>query len=231
MAAVTIKSPKDGEEFKLNTPITITGTAADGIDSVTLYSPFGGTNYELDRVPVTGGNWTAQIKFNTGGQRKIIADGLDADNRSRDFDPDEVTLLVKTNFIKPVKVGTITGRFGTVRSGGRIHKGVDIAHSKGTPIVAVADGKVTYLGKGCVEGNQSCEGGFGNNIDITHANGLVSLYAHLDTVSVRLGDSVSQGQQIGTMGSTGRSTGPHLHFEIRRGGVPLNPEDFIKPIV
>lgn len=231
MAEVTIKSPKAGDQFGLDTSITVSGTAAGGIDTVVLYSPFGGTNFQLARVPVTGGNWTADVKFNTGGQRKIIADGLDADDRSRDFEPDEVTVVIGTGFIKPVRVGVITGRFGDVRTGGSVHKGVDIANSKGTPIFAVAAGKVTFLQTGCVEGDSRCGGGFGNNIDITHPNGLVSLYAHLNTVSVSNGASVSQGQQIGTMGSTGRSTGPHLHLEIRRGGVPLNPENFINPIV
>jgi len=231
MAAVTITSPSDGEGFSLNTPFTVTGTAASEIDTVILYSPFGGTNFELARVSVTGGNWTAQVRFNTGGQRKIVADGLDADNRSQDFDPDEVAVLIGTGFIKPVKVGVVTGRFGDVRLGGRIHKGVDIANSKGTSVHAIADGVVTFVQTGCVDGNGACGGGFGNNINITHANGLVSLYAHLDTVNVSNGASVTQGQKIGAMGNTGRSTGPHLHFEIRRGGVPLNPENFISPIV
>lgn len=230
MAAVTITSPKDGEEFKSNTPITVTGTAVSEVNTIALYSPFGGTSFLLAKVPVTNGKWTAQVTFNTGGQRRIIADGLDISDHSRDFDPDEVSILIEAGFTKPVKVGIVTSQFGP--RGGRIHKGIDIAHTKGTPVFAVADGKVTYVGRGCVEGDDACEGGFGNNIDITHsALGLVSLYAHLQTVEVDLNQSVSKGQRIGTMGNTGRSTGPHLHFEIRRSGVPLNPEDFIKPIV
>jgi murein DD-endopeptidase MepM/ murein hydrolase activator NlpD len=71
-------------------------------------------------------------------------------------------------------------------------------------------------------------GGYGNHVIIDHGNGFTTLYAHLTSIFVEPGMTVSQGQQIGTMGSTGNSTGPHLHFEVRYGGVPYNPASYLK---
>lgn len=93
---------------------------------------------------------------------------------------------------------------------GRMHQGIDIAGPIGSPILAAAAGTVEFAGW--------TSGGYGNLIEIRHADGSLTRYAHLDRVGVQLGDRVTQGQVIGTMGSTGRSTGPHLHFEVHRVG-------------
>jgi murein DD-endopeptidase MepM/ murein hydrolase activator NlpD len=99
---------------------------------------------------------------------------------------------------------------------GRMHKGIDIANSVGTPIVAVQEGEVTYAGWN--------DGGYGYLVEITHPDGSRSLYAHQSRILVEVGEAVRQGQQIGLMGSTGRSTGPHLHFEIHAPGYgAINP--------
>ncbi len=106
---------------------------------------------------------------------------------------------------------------------GRMHKGIDIAGPVGTPIVAASNGVITYAGWN--------DGGYGNLVEITHPDGSVSLYAHNSTIMVREGQRVRQGEQISTMGSTGNSTGPHLHFEIHSPGqgainpVGLLPQD------
>ena len=100
------------------------------------------------------------------------------------------------------------------------HMAVDIANASAPPVLAADSGTVTYAG--CLNW------GYGCHVIIDHGNGYQSLYAHLSSYSPNVGDSVSQGSQIGVMGSTGRSTGTHLHFEIRSGGQILNPLNFLK---
>lgn len=102
------------------------------------------------------------------------------------------------------------------------HFGVDIANVTGTPIYAAADGRVHSA--------NFSSGGYGNRIRITHKFGYSSVYAHLHSIVVRNGQYVKRGQLIGRMGSTGRSTGPHLHFEVRLDGKPINPLPFISNI-
>ncbi|NDC33823.1 MAG: LysM peptidoglycan-binding domain-containing protein [Synechococcaceae bacterium WB9_2_112] len=103
---------------------------------------------------------------------------------------------------------------------GRMHKGIDIANNVGTPVVAAKDGVVTFSGWH--------SGGYGYLVSLSHADGSSSLYAHNSRLLVQVGETVHQGQPISQMGSTGRSTGPHLHFEIHppgRGAV--NPLAFL----
>lgn len=114
-------------------------------------------------------------------------------------------------FIKPA-VGRITSPYGS--RWGTFHYGVDIGNSRGTPVVASASGKVVKVVNYCKEGNSSCGGRYGNYITIEHPNGMKTKYAHLGSVNVSLGQNVNQGQLIGKIGNTGRSTGPHLHFEV-----------------
>lgn len=100
------------------------------------------------------------------------------------------------------------------------HQALDIANPSAPPVLAADSGTVTYAG--CINW------GYGCHIIINHGNGYQTLYAHLSSYTVEVGNSVSQGSQIGIMGSTGRSTGTHLHFEIRSGGQLLNPLGFLK---
>lgn len=100
------------------------------------------------------------------------------------------------------------------------HTGVDLDARSGTTIFAAASGKVTFTGGGW-------GGGYGNHIIITHGNGFSTLYGHLSKINVSNGQWVSQGQVIGIMGSTGWSTGTHLHFEIRVNGSPKNPLQYL----
>jgi murein DD-endopeptidase MepM/ murein hydrolase activator NlpD len=112
------------------------------------------------------------------------------------------------------------GRFGASRPGGRRHTGVDIGNSTGTPIYAADGGTVTsYIGY---------RSGYGYVVEINHGAGYSTRYAHLSKILVNSGQRVAKGDQIGKMGSTGNSSGPHLHFEIRKNGTPLNPFRFIK---
>jgi len=104
-------------------------------------------------------------------------------------------------------------------AGTRMHKGVDMAGSDGTPIYAPADGVVTFAGS---------KTGFGLLVTIKHDFGIETYYAHLGRLRVEAGQRVSRGDRIGDMGNSGRSTGTHLHYEIHLGGTPVNPMTFIK---
>lgn len=113
-------------------------------------------------------------------------------------------------------MGRITSRYGPRR--GRAHQGLDIGLKTGDPIYATFDGKVRF---------SKAAGDYGNLIVIRHNNGLETYYAHLSQRDVEVGDWVVAGQQIGLGGSTGRSTGPHLHFEVRYRGQSFDPERII----
>ncbi|MBL4629594.1 MAG: peptidoglycan DD-metalloendopeptidase family protein [Roseicyclus sp.] len=102
---------------------------------------------------------------------------------------------------------------------GRMHNGIDFAGSPGTPIVAGGSGVISFAGR---------RGGYGNTIEIEHSNGFMTRYAHLSRIRVVEGQRVSHGELIGDMGNTGRSTGPHLHYEVHRNGTTVDPATFIR---
>jgi murein DD-endopeptidase MepM/ murein hydrolase activator NlpD len=118
---------------------------------------------------------------------------------------------------RPVPGGVSSGfgmRFHPILNYSRMHQGVDLRASYGTPIVAVSDGRVELAG---------WHGGHGNTVELNHGGGLETLYGHMSRIAVRAGQSVHRGAVIGYVGSTGLSTGPHLHFEVHRNGVAVNP--------
>jgi len=119
-------------------------------------------------------------------------------------------------FIWPLE-GVLTSKFG-IRNGRR-HDGIDIGAPEGTDIHAAADGTVLYSG--------DQQTGYGNLIIISHANDMITVYAHNQKNLVKENDSVKRGQLIGKVGRTGRATGPHLHFEIRKRTRPRNPLFFL----
>ena len=120
--------------------------------------------------------------------------------------------------IKPIS-GTITSKFGAGSSIRRSsHPGLDISAPKGTAIKAAASGTVTFSGY---------KGSYGNMIVISHGNGVQTYYAHCSALYLSAGASVSQGQVIAAVGSTGNSTGPHLHLEVRVNGVAYNPQNYL----
>ena len=123
---------------------------------------------------------------------------------------------------RPVQRGWLSSRFGrrTDPFTGRLaqHKGVDFAGKEGTEVVATGAGVVTFSGD---------RWGYGNVVEINHGNGLTTRYAHARDLLVSTGDIVRAGEPVATLGSTGRSTGPHVHYEVLRHGQHINPEPFL----
>jgi murein DD-endopeptidase MepM/ murein hydrolase activator NlpD len=123
---------------------------------------------------------------------------------------------VKNPFYSPSE-GIVTSSFGM--RWGKMHNGIDIGSPMGSPIYAAMDGKVS-----CRE----WQDGYGNVIKIEHEANIETVYAHCSNMYVSVGEYVRRGEKIGEVGSTGRSTGPHVHFEIRVKGVPQNPLAYLK---
>jgi murein DD-endopeptidase MepM/ murein hydrolase activator NlpD len=111
------------------------------------------------------------------------------------------------------------GRNDPINGSARMHEGQDMAGDYGTSIYATADGTVTYAG---------WENGYGRLIKIRHIQGIETRYGHLSQIDVAVGQKISRGEKIGDMGNSGRSTGTHLHYEVRLSGKPVNPMTFIK---
>jgi len=99
-----------------------------------------------------------------------------------------------------------------------MHKGLDIATRSGTPIIAPADGLVIFAGR---------EGGFGNMVIIDHGYGITTRFGHCSSLESKLGQKVKRGDVIARVGNTGRSTGPHVHYEVAVNGVAVNPSRYI----
>ncbi|PKP64424.1 MAG: peptidase M23, partial [Alphaproteobacteria bacterium HGW-Alphaproteobacteria-8] len=133
------------------------------------------------------------------------------------------TAAVRMPFGAPVTTPRYTSRFGLRadplnRKRAR-HEGLDMAGPRGAPVFSPADGAVTFAG---------VQRGYGKVVKIRHAFGFETVYAHLNKIRVSAGQRVSRGARIGDLGSTGRSTGPHLHYEVRVNGNPVNPMKFIE---
>ncbi len=187
----------------------------------------GDTVYSIAKLYDTSAQAVVDFPFNTFsndetfelaiGQVIIIPDGVmpkaQPATRIRQITPNAGTVVASGNFVWPTS-GSISQRFVWY------HKGIDIANSGGPDILAADSGTVIVSGWSPV--------GYGNYVIIDHGNGYKTLYAHMQTLYVAAGQTVSRGNRIGKMGSTGRSTGPHLHFEIISNGVYLNPLNILK---
>src|SRR5262249_29091673 len=119
--------------------------------------------------------------------------------------------------IEPVAHSESSGfgwRDDPIRHTRRFHSGTDFRGEPGTPVLAAGDGVVAFCGR---------LGGYGNVIDINHGGGVITRYAHLRKIETKKDTAVTAGERIGQVGSTGRTTGPHLHFEVRLDGAPVSP--------
>ena len=166
-----------------------------------------------------------EIALNAGGP----ANDTELDGEDKELDTELKAIAAKTDATylptEWAHLGKINNEFGFRRNpfGGRayeFHPGMDIDGERGQQVTASANGTVIKAGY---------TGGYGNMVEIDHGNGLVTRYGHMSKLDVQVGESVTRGQQIGEIGSTGRSTGPHLHFELRYKDRPINPRHFLKP--
>lgn len=139
-------------------------------------------------------------------RRKLASRGLLGD----------IGRAITKGFVWPT-AGRVSSAFG-YRGERHFHAGLDIPNSYGAPIHATRPGKVVNVG---------WEGAYGKTVDISHGNGVVTRYAHCSKILVREGERVSQGETIARVGATGRATGPHLHYEVRVNGRPVNPKKFM----
>ena len=125
--------------------------------------------------------------------------------------------------VHPAKAEFISSRFGyrtdPINGHAAFHAGLDFAGPMGAPVYAAANGKISFAGQ---------RRGYGNCVEVDHGNGLTTRYAHMSRFRVAMGQTVKAGEVIGAIGSTGRSTGPHLHFEVRVHGTPVNPRPFLE---
>jgi len=139
----------------------------------------------------------------------------------QEYFDDQRSLLASTPSIWPTR-GWVTSDFGTrldpYSAERKMHQGLDIATPHGQPVYSPSDGTVVFTGT---------EGGYGKVLVIDHGYGVKTRYGHLSKTAVRVGDRVKRGTKIGAVGNTGKSTGPHLHYEVRVNGIPENPRKFI----
>jgi murein DD-endopeptidase MepM/ murein hydrolase activator NlpD len=163
--------------------------------------------------------------FNSGGPEEDSEQ--DSENKQLDGELGEIQKNSDSANLPTMwaHLGKINNEFGFRRNpfGGRsyeFHPGMDIDGERGDLVVAPANGTVIKAG---------WTGGYGNMVEVDHGNGLTTRYGHLSKVEVTVGDTVFRGQLIGYVGSTGRSTGPHLHYELRLGEKPVNPRHFLPP--
>ncbi len=139
----------------------------------------------------------------------------------QEYFDDQRSLLASTPSIWPAR-GWVTSDFGTridpYSADRQMHEGLDIATPHGQPVLTPSDGVVVFSG---------VEGGYGKVLVIDHGYGVKTRYGHLSEVFVKLGDRVVRGEKVAGVGNTGKSTGPHLHYEVRVNGIPENPRKFI----
>lgn len=216
----SIDSIKPGQKIEIP---PVTGMVHQVKRGETIYSI--AKKYDVDPQQII--NWPFNTYSNDEsfelavGQTLIVPDGVkpaevlwDPKRYVAQRTPDAGAVSATGQFIWPVS-GTISQRYVWY------HRAMDIANKGLPPILAADSGKVVVAG--WPDGV-----GYGNRVMIDHGNGFVTLYAHMSSIAVSVGQTVNRGDVIGNVGSTGRSTGPHLHFEIRRGGEILDPSQFLR---
>lgn len=164
-------------------------------------------NYDLDPEKVKRANNISRTDNLKSGDTLILP-GAEPDFGYQD--------RLNQRFIRPVE-GRVTSPFGP--RWGSHHDGIDYAASIGTPVKAAGGGRVVHVGY---------SGGYGRTVIIEHQEGMRTLYSHLNSYNVNVGQRVNRGQTIAKTGNSGRSTGPHLHFEVRVNGRPVNPENYLR---
>jgi len=187
-------------------------------------------------VVVSGGD--KEVLAKVLSESRVDIEYVKSANRSESLDKDfifipcgrisslERSMFLGSAFVSPIKTGRTTSGFGTRKdpfneNRSQFHRGVDIACPIGTNIYSARAGRVLFAGYA---------DGYGKLVILEHEHGYTTYYGHLSRFMVKAGDRVGAGQNIALSGNTGRTTGPHLHFEIRRHGKALNPQTFIRGI-
>ncbi|MFQ5880830.1 MAG: murein hydrolase activator EnvC family protein, partial [Dehalococcoidia bacterium] len=206
--------------LSVGAPVQVAGTgsclnarAQPGGDTINACLAEGFVGTVADGPRYVNGYWWWQIE----GQ------GWSVDNYLRLYDgtaPATTGPVSNSGFIWPVS-GSITDGFGVPRGGNAYHTGIDIDVPDGshTAVAAAAGGRVVFVAQRSY--------GYGYHVIIDHGDGFETLYAHLSSIAVEVGQQVSQGALIGYTGCTGYCTGEHLHFEVRKGGAPVNPLSYL----
>jgi len=188
--------------------------------------------FDFNAPPPMGGPDNSQDEAEPAGFNDVLAmlDRLDNEISDRGQKLSVLESLLMSRSLservmpsgKPVEEGWLSSLYGKrsdpFTGKQEFHRGLDFAGKKGSEVIAAADGVVIWSAR---------RSGYGNTVEINHGNGYVTRYGHNLKNLVKVGDTVKKGQQIALMGSTGRSTGPHVHFEVLRNGKSVNPSRFI----
>lgn len=211
-------------QFSLSKTIHTLNKSFEKIDTSTMLKKFKNIDHELSMINgfLRARGIQAAFKLQGGEAEPDII----SPEEMSDFYEKYLNRIIYNISYTPLGLpftGAITSPFGTREnpfdgSGVETHKGLDIRGPLGAPVKAMAKGQVLFAGE---------RGGFGNCIILKHGNGYETLYGHLSKILVKPGQKIEIGQQIGNIGSTGRSTGPHLHYEIHKNGQKINPASYL----
>ncbi len=187
--------------------------------------------FDFDAEPAVGGPGSpAAVESVSYPDFRAMLDALGAEINDREQKLSVLETLLMSRSLservmpsgRPVEDGWLSSKYGKrndpFTGKQEFHKGLDFAGKKGSGVNVVGDGVVTWAGD---------RSGYGDMVEVSHGNGYVTRYAHNQKHLVKVGDTVRKGQQIALMGSTGRSTGPHVHFEVLRDGKTVNPAKYI----
>lgn len=188
---------QDGE-FDFNEPVGVGGNDA---------------TYDMSPAELTAGVDQLEKQFVESGRQLSVLEAL-LFNRELDKNATPGRMPIANSYI----TSGFGGRADPFGGGGQYHKGIDFKASVGDPVLSVADGVVSFAG---------VKGGYGNVVDVDHGNGYVTRYAHNSRLTVKTGDLVRVGQEVARAGSSGRSTGAHVHFEVWENGRVVNPRKFL----
>lgn len=178
-----------------------------------LYSKLSSDQKELEKA------LDAEIKESKEIEAEIQAIMAASNNSNLQYNGKRYNILKNSEAGKTIKVTSSFGnRYHPVLHVYKLHTGMDYGVPSGTPVHAMADGEVIIA---------KYSGGYGNYIVINHGSGITTLYAHNSKLLVKVGDKIEGGQVISKSGNTGYSTGPHLHFEVRKNGTPINPAPYV----
>ncbi|WP_454832059.1 peptidoglycan DD-metalloendopeptidase family protein [Pseudoxanthomonas wuyuanensis] len=188
---------QDGE-FDFNEPVGLGGNDV---------------SYDMKPADLQSGVERLERQFAASGQQLSVLEAL-LFNRELDKNATPSRMPIANSYI----TSGFGGRADPFGGGGQYHKGIDFKARIGDPVLAVADGVVSFAG---------VKGGYGNVIDVDHGNGYITRYAHNSRLVVKAGDLVRVGQEVAKAGSSGRSTGAHVHFEVWENGRVVNPRKFL----